>query len=294
MKGTRRMNTGDLSGTVAAVPVGLAASGGSGRVRRGRSLPALILLFFVLVPFTIAALDVPPLEGRVNDRAGMIGSAAERDLTAYLQALEEASGVQMAILTVPTLGGEVLENFSIRVTDEWQLGSADGDTGVLLLVAEAEKQIRIEVGYGLEGELTDAKSGYIIRNAIQPRFQRGDFDGGFLAAAQAVGGVVTGEVEIPASAASGRETGSSTAPIGFSFNVVVFLIVFALGALGRRRRYGSVGRALFWGMLLGGGHRHGGYRRSGFGGGFGGGGFSGGGFSGGGGGFGGGGASGGW
>jgi uncharacterized protein len=253
----------------------------------------VVLLVFFL-PLTLGALEVPPLEGRVNDRAGMISAAAERELTTYLQALEEASGVQMAILTVPALGGEVLEDFSIRVTDAWQLGSADDDNGILLLVAEAEKQIRIEVGYGLEGELTDAKSGYIIRNAIQPRFQRGDYDGGFLAATQAVGGVVTGEVEIPVSATSGGDRVTSTAPVGFSFNFAVFLIVFALGALGRRRRYGSFGRALFWGMLLGGGHRHSGYRRSGFGGGgFSGGGF-GGGFSGGGGGFGGGGASGGW
>ncbi|MFP4152377.1 MAG: TPM domain-containing protein [Alkalispirochaeta sp.] len=256
-----------------------------------RSFIGLIALAVLLLPVAIGALEVPPLEGRVNDRAGMIGSAAERELTAYLQALEEASGVQMAILTVPTLDGDPLEDFSIRVTEEWQLGSADEDNGVLLLVTETEKQIRIEVGYGLEGELTDAKSGYIIRNAIQPRFQRGDFDGGFLAAAQAIGGVVTGEVEIPASTASGRDRGNATAPIGFSFNFGVFLLIFALGAFGRRRRRGSFGRALFWGMLLGGGHRHGGYRRSGFGGG---GGFSGGGFSGGGGGFGGGGASGGW
>jgi uncharacterized protein len=253
-----------------------------------RVVIGVIIATAVALPVT--ALDVPPLEGRVNDRAGMIGATAEREIESYFQAVEETSGAQIAILTVSSLEDEVLEEYAIRVVDQWQLGQAGEDNGVLLLVSQAEKQIRIEVGYGLEGELTDAKSGYIIREAIQPRFQRGDFDGGFLAAAQTLGGVVTGDVTIERAATGSGGSGRSSRPVGSSINLVIFFLVFGLGALGRRRRYGGFGRALFLGMLLGGG------RRGGFGGtrggGFGGGGF--GGFSGGGGGFGGWGASGGW
>jgi uncharacterized protein len=268
-----------------------------------------LLTAFLLVATGLAALDVPPLTGRVVDNAEMIPPAAEREITAYLQSVEESTGAQIAVLTVPALDGEVLEDYSIRVVDQWGLGAADRDNGVLLLVAAAEKKIRLEVGYGLEGVLTDAKSGLIIREIMQPHFQRGNFDRGILEAVQVIGSVAAGdENALPAtgrgasaSAASGGGFLQAIGEVFFTGFIVFF--VFGIGAMGRRRRYGGFGRALFWGMLLsnaGRGRSHGSsrYGRSGFGGiggssrGFGGGGF--GGFSGGGGGFGGGGASGGW
>ncbi|MDA3948209.1 MAG: TPM domain-containing protein, partial [Spirochaeta sp.] len=131
-------------------------------------LVVIVAIILTVIVFPAMALEVPPLQGRVNDRAGMIGSVAEREIESYFQAVEETSGAQIAILTVPSLEDEVLEEYAIRVVDQWQLGQAGEDNGVLLLVSQAEKKIRIEVGYGLEGELTDAKSGYIIREAIQP------------------------------------------------------------------------------------------------------------------------------
>lgn len=255
-------------------------------IRRGALLTIALLIAISVPGFS---LEVPPLQGRVNDGADMIGSTTERDLNNYLIALEEQTGAQIAVLTIPSLEDEVLESYSIRVVDEWQLGTTGEDNGVLLLVAAAEKKIRIEVGYGLEGTLTDAKSGYIIRNTIQPAFQRGDFDGGFRQGVQTIGGVVAGDIEItPTSSQTGGDGGRSS--VGFSFNIVAFLLIIALGGLGRRGGRGRFGHALFWGMLLGGGRRHTGYRSGSSG--FSSGGF--GGFSGGGGGFGGGGASGGW
>ncbi|MFA7567649.1 MAG: TPM domain-containing protein [Alkalispirochaeta sp.] len=256
---------------------------------------ALVLagVLFLGAPTGLSALDVPPLTGRVVDNANMIGSSAKQQITAYLQSVEESTGAQIAVLTVPSLEGDALEDFSIRVVDQWKLGGADRDNGVLLLVAAAEKKIRLEVGYGLEGVLTDAKSGLIIREVLQPWFQRGDFERGISEAVQVIGQVAAGDPDaLPAvsAAAGGSSAGQAIGELLFT-GFIVFLVM-GVGAFGRRRRYGGFWQAMFLGSLLGGGRRSGSSRYRGSG--FGGGGFGGGGFSGGGGGFGGGGASGGW
>ena len=255
----------------------------------------VLLLLFVTTLFTavgtasLTALDVPPLEGRVNDLAGILSSSAESEIEAYLKALEENSGAQIAVLTIPSLEGESLEEYSIRVVDKWALGDAERDDGALLLISMEERKIRIETGYGLEGSLTDMKSGFIIREILQPRFRAGDFDTGVYEAVRAMGGVVSGNADISPgmieAAAEKRESSGG----GVSLNFLVFFLILFFGAFGRRRR--GFGSALLLGALLGSSSRRGGYSSRG---GFSGGGFSGGGFSGGGGGFGGGGASGGW
>lgn len=261
----------------------------SGRLRIPAILVAAVLALSLAE--TVRALDVPRLSGRVVDEAGIISSSVEGTLDDYFQRIEDATGAQIAILTVASLDGEVLERYSIKVLDEWQLGQADQDNGVLLLVAAEEKQIRIEVGYGLEGRLTDATSGVIIREYLQPYFRNGDFDGGFIAASQAIGSVVADGAEIASPAtSSGSRPPASTASSsrGIPINLAFFIIVFVLGSMGRfgRRRGSGLWSLLFWSSIVRGGSSR--YSR----GGFGGGGF--GGFSGGGGGFGGGGASGGW
>ncbi len=263
-----------------------------------KSVKKTIVLMVVsaVVVATVGALDVPSLTGRVVDNAGMLSSSTEREIAALSQSVESSSGAQIAVLTVPGLEGEALEEFSIRVVEEWQLGSGERDNGVLLLVAAAEKKIRIEVGYGLEGVLTDAKSGLIIREILQPRFQRGDFDGGVLEAVRVIGSVAAGDEEaLPSSASAERGGDPAFNAAGELLGKLILLFfIFGIGSFGRMRRRGGFGRALFWGFLLGNasrGHSHH-THRGGFGGGFSGGGF--GGFSGGGGGFGGGGASGGW
>lgn len=262
-----------------------------------RSALAALLLIVGLLP--AAAQQIPPLSGRVVDNASVISGAAESEITAYLAALEEQSGIQMAVLTVSSLGGVPLEEYSIRVVEEWELGQAGEDNGVLLLIATQEKQMRLEVGYGLEGTLTDAASGVIIREYLQPAFRAGDFDGGIKAAVSAVASVTTDTSTLPAMgdvaprrSADSRSRSSGGAPIFGLGNIVLFGLFIMMGNLRRMRRYGhrrgsGVGSAIFWGSVAGSAAR----RRSGFGGS---GGFSGGGFSGGGGGFGGGGASGGW
>lgn len=243
-------------------------------------LISIILVFAVSI---LSSLDVPKLKGRINDNAGIINSGDERKLEALLRDVEAKTSSQVALLTISSLQGENLEDYSMRVAQAWQLGQKEFDNGVLLLVAFNEKKIRIEVGYGLESIITDAKSGFIIRNYIVPGFKKGDFAGGITNGLLAISGLVTKEFEITdeqlAKYSQQQRAGKRKQ---IPFGLIVFLFMFVFGGLGRRR--GGLFTALFLGSMLGGGRSRGG---SGFGGGFGG-------FSGGGGGFGGGGASGGW
>lgn len=249
-----------------------------------------LLFLIVLIPFSLSALEVPPLEGRVNDRAGIFSSSQSRELEQYLTALESQSSVQMAVLTIPGLDGDDLEGYSIRVADEWKLGQEGKDNGVLLLLAVEDRKVRLEIGYGLEGTLTDAKSGYIVREIMIPYFSKEDYAGGIMAASSAVAGVVTGGKDISQAAMdksgrSGQQSSRRSVPVNLL--VILFILFFnSFGRMGRRGR-GGLFQLLFLNSLLGSS------RRSSWGSG-GGSGFGGGGFGGGGGGFGGGGASGSW
>lgn len=124
------------------------------------------------------ALDVPPLTGRVVDLAHALPNSTVESLTAQLAAHEGRSSNQVAVLIIPSLEGEPLEAFSHRVATSWKLGKNGTDNGVLLLLAVGDRKIRIEVGYGLEGVLTDIRSAHIIRNEIVPRLRAGDVAGG--------------------------------------------------------------------------------------------------------------------
>jgi len=288
----------------------------------------LPLVFLTLLPLTATALEVPSLRGRVNDYAEMLSPAAKQQLNGMLQHLEASDGTQIVVLTVPSLEGDSLEDFSIRVAEQWRIGQKGLDNGAILLIAKADRKLRIEVGYGLEGKLTDLMAGRIIANVIVPRFKNGQIDQGVIAGVQAMIAVVKGEYT--AAEAPARQRGSERHSGNGLFGLI--LALFFLNVLGRlRRSLGAaagavivpiIGTAIFGfsfllltilipaGLLIGllasvmggplvfgpSGYRSG---RGGFwigGGGFGGGGMGGGfgGFSGGGGGFGGGGASGGW
>ncbi len=150
------------------------------------------LFFVVAVTFVWAfasfahALDVPQLTGRVMDLAHVLPASAVESLSARLAAHEAATSNQVAVLIVPSLEGDALEEFSHRVATTWKLGQKGTDNGVLLLVAIQERKVRIEVGYGLEGTLTDARSARIIRNDIVPRFRAGDVTGGVASGIDAI------------------------------------------------------------------------------------------------------------
>jgi uncharacterized protein len=261
---------------------------------------------------------IPPLMARVTDLAGALTADERGQLETKLAAFEAKKGAQIAVLIVQTTRPEEIEQYSIRVVDAWKLGREKPDDGALLLVATQDRALRIEVGRGLEGALTDLVSSRIINETITPRFREGDFGGGIAAGVDRMIAVVDGE-ELPPPDAHWKE---GPKDIGHYFPFLFFIVIFVSGILRSLlgRAFGSlatggvtggiawlVSRALglsffvgFVAMLLSlmfGFGRGGRWASgSGRGGGFGGGGFSsgGGGFSGGGGSFGGGGASGRW
>lgn len=144
---------------------------------------ALVMAAALLVMLAPAAAEkpVPQLTDRVVDQAAMIKVADEANLVARLEAHEKATGNQVVVLTVNSLDGDNLEEFSLRVARTWALGQKDRNNGVLFLIAKNDRKMRIEVGYGLEGTLTDAVASFIIRQTVTPMFKQGLFNGGIIA-----------------------------------------------------------------------------------------------------------------
>jgi uncharacterized protein len=157
--------------------------------KRGCSgIPFFVTTLTSVLAFTLLAhaLDVPSLTGRVVDLAHVLPNSTVESLTAQLAAHETRSSDQVAVLIIPSLGGESPEEFSHRVATTWKLGQKGTDNGVLLLVAIQERKVRIEVGYGLEGVLTDIRSAQIIRHEIVPPFRAGDIPGGVTGGVNAI------------------------------------------------------------------------------------------------------------
>jgi uncharacterized protein len=159
-----------------------------------------LALFIAACLAALAALaaEVPYLSGRITDNAEILGAATKQKLNALLKAHEAETTNQIAVLTVPSLQGESVESYAEQVFNAWKLGQKGKDNGVLVLVAPQERRMRIEVGYGLEGTLTDVAASRIIRNVMTPRFKEGNYDAGVEAGVQAVIGQLTGTAEIPA------------------------------------------------------------------------------------------------
>jgi uncharacterized protein len=153
-------------------------------------------LVALLMGWTFAAfadVDVPPLTGRVVDQTGTLSSGDIAQLTQTLKDLEQRKGSQVAVLIVPTTEPETIEQYSIRVAEAWKIGRKKIDDGALLVVAKDDRKLRIEVGYGLEGALTDITAKRIIDEIITPKFRSGDFAGGISAGIDRIIGVINGE-----------------------------------------------------------------------------------------------------
>ena len=250
---------------------------------------AIAIVALTLVTLA-AALNFPPLTGRVVDQANIIPPATRASLETKLKTLEDKSGIQFVVATVKSLEGDEIEDYTNRLFRTWQLGEKTKNNGVLLLVAPNERRVRIEPGYGLEGTLTDALSKVIITNAIAPRFKAGDFGGGIERGVDDTITVLTtdaSEWQKRPELRVDREEGD--APMPWLALAVFLLILFVL----TRSPRGSNLLAFLLGVLMSSG-RGGPYGGGGWGGPGGGSGGFGGGFSGGGGSSGGGGASGSW
>lgn len=249
--------------------------------------------FALLISSPVFAVDVPALKGRVNDYAKIIRDSDEYEIEEYLASLEQSTGIQMAVLTMPSIGSESIESFGIRVADKWQLGDKEKDNAAILIVAYAEHDLRIEVGDGLEGSLTDAKCGLILRNVIVPEFKNGNYSAGIKKGVMNMGGIASGDESAVSKRVLEGDSGSSdnsTVPLVILILWLIFFssIIRAGTRRGRKRgRYYHNGNTIAWiaadaalRSMMGSGHSGGSHSSGGFGGFSGGGGhFSGGGAS---------------
>lgn len=277
-------------------------------------LAAWLLALPAASPVQADTVAAPALTARVTDQAGLLDAGRRAALEQALAAFEARKGSQIAVLTVPTTGDETIEQFGIRVAEQWKIGRKGVDDGAILIIARDDRTLRIEVGYGLEGVIPDAIARRVIAETIVPRFQAGDFAGGIEAGAGQLMQLVDGEPLPPPPA---RQAGGQTADSPLGALLIAALVIgqilrsllgpllagllvgagsFGLGwaltgALGPALLLGAGGFFVtllgVMGMIGSGGGRGGGFGGSR-------GGFGGGGFGGGGGGFGGGGASGRW
>ncbi|TXM90450.1 YgcG family protein [Methylobacterium sp. WL116] len=260
-------------------------------MRRGalRAFPLVLALVACAGLWTVAAaaeLTFPKLTGRVVDAAGILTPEQRGTLEAKLKAYEDKTSDQVVVATVPNLQGTTIEDYANRLFREWKIGQAKTNNGALLIVAPTERKVRIEVGYGLEGALTDALSRVIIASAITPRFKDGDFAGGITAGIDGMLSILSGDAEVWQRKPKVRSDEVDPA------QVAIFIGLFLL-ALFVAWRMNRGGRGRGGGIVFLPGPGTGGWS-GGTSGGFGGGFSDGGGFSGGGGSSGGGGASGDW
>lgn len=212
-------------------------------MERGQAVPCrrgvvsfLALTSALTLASHVHALDVPTLTGRIVDRAHVLPTSIVESLSARMAAHEAETSNQVAVLIVPSLEGEPLEEFSHRVATTWKLGQKGSDNGVLLLVAIQERKVRLEVGYGLEGNLTDARSAQIIRNDIVPRFRAGDLPGGVSAGVDAVLRTIEGTYQASDRAAPQREDDV----IGQIAVAVIVGVVVGLSVMGIHRFLGAI------------------------------------------------------
>ncbi len=196
----------------------------------------------LLCALTVHALDVPPTPPlRVNDYAGVLSVEDGRSLDAMLAEHERATTNQVVIAIFPTLGGENLEAYSMRLAEAWKVGQAGKDNGVIISVFLEDRKVRIEVGYGLEGALPDVLCKRIIDEEITPRFREQDYAGGLRAA---VARMASGEPVRPAAAELPRSASSPGVEIG---GVAIFVLVIGLAVSGM---FGAVGIAAFAGWII--------------------------------------------
>ncbi|MCB1315078.1 MAG: YgcG family protein [Leptospiraceae bacterium] len=262
-------------------------------------------------------IELPELTGRVVDQTGTLTASQQQQLAGKLKEFERAEGSQVVVVIIPTTEPEAIEQFTIRLAEAWQIGREDVDDGVILLVAKDDRNLRIEVGYGLEGAIPDAIAKRIIADIIVPHFKQDDYYAGIDAGVDAILARIKGEPLPEASGELSDEGGSAGDGMSTYASGAVVIIGFIVGIF--LRATGSMGRQIVGAMIFGAvvfvvaflvlwllsqslyyaflGFMFAAFAGRGRGGGIGGGGFSsggGGGFSGGGGSFGGGGASGSW
>ena len=192
---------------------------------------SLLALLLCWTSVALAMVAVPPLVGRVVDQTGTLGSGDVAALNQTIRDFEARKGSQVAVLIVPTTDGEAIEQFSLRVAEAWKIGRKKIDDGALLVVAKNDRHLRIEVGYGLEGALTDVTTKRIIDEEITPKFKSGDFAGGVSAGVNKMIRVIDGE-KLPAPEPPHWQN-TGLFDVSDMFNPFLLIPVFLLGGLMR-------------------------------------------------------------
>jgi uncharacterized protein len=213
---------------------------------------SLLALLLCWACAAFADVAVPPLSGRVVDQTGTLSSDTIATLTQTLRGLELRKGSQVAVLIVPTTQPETIEQYSIRVAEAWKIGRKKVDDGALLVVAKDDRKLRIEVGYGIEGALTDVTSKRIIDEIITPKFRNGDFSGGISDGVEKIIGVIDGE-PLPAPAPRRQEREEPNSFLMSFLNPLNPFSIFAVLILGGafRRLFGRLFGSVAAGGLIG-------------------------------------------
>lgn len=202
------------------------------------SMPRLLILALLLFAApALADVSVPSLSGRVVDQAGILSSAEESRLTTRLKDLEDKTSIQLVVVTLPSLRGSPIEEWGLTLGRTWGIGQEGKDTGALLIVAPNDRELRIEVGYGLEGTLPDATADAIIRNVIVPRFKAGDMADGISDGVNAIIAVLSGAGEefTPSRREVVGQTLANFEPVIFIGFFIVMMIVTFIRQAGRPR-----------------------------------------------------------
>lgn len=221
----------------------------------GGVLAVLVAVFFSLGTVLAQALSFPPPTGYVNDFAGVLSAEAQDRLEADLVSLEAETGVEVVVVTVESLQGTTEDDFAVRLFEEWGIGKAKKNNGVLVLVAPQERRLKVEVGYGLEGTITDGTAGAIRDDYFFPAFREGDYDRGVKTGVEAIAGLIRGDptvIEEVTSTPSEADTATSF------MNLLIFgfiLIVYLSSYLARSKEYrtgGIIGAVLglVFGLIL--------------------------------------------
>lgn len=187
-------------------------------MRRPFAAFLLATLLFPVLTFAYASPGSP--KGYVNDFAGVLSTQAKQDLEAELSAFQKETSNEIAVAIVPNMGGDYIENFAVKLFEEWKIGTKDKDNGVLLLLAMEEREMRIEVGYGLEGSLPDSLAQRILDNELRPRLRAGDVDGAVTAGVRAIELATKGEYQPP------TQSLTDFSWIGENFTWIFFVIIF--------------------------------------------------------------------
>lgn len=183
----------------------------------------IAFLFFQSIG--VFSLDIPPLKGPVNDYAQLLTGNEAQELNDYLYSIDQNSDLQIAVLTIPSLENESIEDYSIRVAEQWKIGKKGKDSGIILLIAAQDRRVRIEVGYGLEGLVTDAQASRIIRSVIAPYFKNRAYGKGILLGVKNVAGLALQDESLISQAVNASDKPHEDS---IPFPIVIFLIIIFL------------------------------------------------------------------